>query len=274
MYTLYLDETGDWGYPNYHPKFPILCICGSIVNDRYYNNELIPSFVSVKKEKFKKDVVLHRYKVKSRTREFSILKTQDSLDACMSQISRFIAALDFKILIAALNKEEHYRTYGVKKVDAWLPKDIYSMLFTFVLERFVAFLRQNGGIKGRVIAESRGLREDQKVQFWYSTVLQNGTQFYRDWQFLEVLPTAVEFRPKKDNILGLQISDWIAPPMSKMVEHPNGREDKYGEWELYKNKIWIGKDAPGRGQVGFKVFPKNIGRRLLNMPLKSAKDSK
>ena len=74
--------------------------------------------------------------------------------------------------------------------------------------------------------------------------------------------------------LGLQISDWIASPMSKMVGYPNGREDKYGEWELYKNKIWIGKDAPGRGQVGFKVFPRNIGRRLLNMPLKSAKDSK
>jgi len=274
MYTLYLDETGDWGYPNYNPKYPILCICGSIIHYKYYANEFAPSFTSLKKAKFKKDLVLHRYKVQLRTHDFSILKTQDILDACMLQISQFIARLDFKILIAALDKEDHYRTYGVKKVDAWLPKDIYSMLFTFVLERFVAFLRQNGGIKGKVVAESRGRKEDQRVQYWYSTILQNGTQFYRDWQFQEVLPTAVEFKPKGDNILGLQISDWVARPMSKMIEFPDGREDKYGEWELYKDKIWIGKDAPGRGQVGFKVFPKNIGRRLLNMPLKSAKDSK
>jgi hypothetical protein len=51
------------------------------------------------------------------------------------------------------------------------------------------------------------------------------------------------------------------------------REDKYGEWRLYKSKIWLGKNAPARGQVGFKVFPKNLGRKLLNMPLKSEKDS-
>jgi len=273
MYTLYLDETGDWGYPNYHPNFPILCLCGCMVCDEYYSSELVPSLTGLKKKKFGKDLVLHRYKVRARTHEFSILRTEKCLDACITQISQFIADLDLKLLVAALDKKDHYRTYGAKKVDAWLPRDIYSMLFTFVVERFVAFLRELRGATGKIVAESRGRREDQKVQFWYSTILQNGTQFYHDWQFQEVLPTAVEFRPKSANISGLQISDWIAPQMSKMVEYPDGREDKYGEWELYKNKIWIGKNAPARGQVGFKVFPKNLGRRLLNMPLKSAKDS-
>ena len=126
---------------------------------------------------------------------------------------------------------------------------------------------------GRIIAESRGKKEDQTIQYWYSLILHNGTQFIRDWQFRDVLPTAIEFKKKKDNVEGLQLSDWIASPMSKMIGYPDGDKDKYNEWELYKNKIWLGKDAPARGQVGFKVFPKNLGRKLLNMPLKSEKDS-
>ena len=104
-------------------------------------------------------------------------------------------------------------------------------------------------------------------------ILHNGTQFIRDWQFRNVLPNAIEFRKKKDNIEGLHLPDWIASPMSKIIEYPDMRGDKYGERELYKNKIWLSKGAPDRGKVGFKVSPKNLGRRLLNIPLKSEKDS-
>ena len=143
------------------------------------------------------------------------------------------------------------------------------MLFIFIVERFFAFLRECQG-KGNIIAERRGRTEDNRLQHWYSTILQNGTQFYRGWQFQKVLPTAIEFRKRTDNIAGLQVSDWIATAMSKKVEYPDGCQDQFGEWELYKGKIWVGRNAPARGQIGLKTFPKNLGRKLLNMPLKSA----
>jgi len=271
MYTLYLDETGDWGYPNYDPYRPVLCLCGSIIHDDYYTRSISPSFKKLKKDKLgKEDVVLHRYKVWQRKGKFSVLKTQSRVDDCIVQFSQFFASLDFTILLAALDKVDHYKTYGMKRVDKWLPKDVYALLFTFIVERFVAFLMERSKATGKIIAERRGTKEDQRLQFWYSTILQNGTQFYRYWQFQKVLPTAVEFRPKRDNILGLQISDWIATPMSKKVECPDGSTDKFGEWALYKDKIWLGVNAPAPGQVGFKTFPKNLGRKLLNMPLKSA----
>lgn len=271
MYTLYLDETGDWGYPNYAPEYPILCLCGCIAYDEYYRKEITPSFTMLKKKLFgKEDIVLHRYKVQHRKDEFRILKTKTRRDACMNKISHFVADLDIKILIAALDKVEHYKTYGNKKVDQWLPKDIYVLLFTFVVERFLAFLQECGKAKGEIVVESRGRKEDNKVQHWYSNILQNGTQFYRGWQFQKVLLTDIEFRKKYENIVGLQISDWIAPPMSLKVQFPDGSRDRFNEWELYKDKIWLGKDAPGRGQIGFKTFPQKLGRKLLNMPLKSS----
>jgi len=270
MYTLYIDETGDWGYPNYDPDRPILCICGTIVRDEYYPKHLAPSLTKLKKTKFGKDVVLHRYKVRARKGEFSVLKTESRADACIAQISQLIANLDFTLLLAALDKVVYYRTYGMRKVDNWLPADIYALLFTFIVERFAAFLMERGKATSKIVAERRGRKEDQKLQFWYSSILQNGTQFYRGWQLQKVLPTAVEFKAKRDNVLGLQISDWIATPMSEKVQYPDGSKDKFGEWGLYKDKIWLGMSAPARGQVGFKTFPKNLGRRLLNMPLKSA----
>jgi len=273
VYILYLDESGDWGYPKFDPRRPILCMCGCIIDDIYYVNNIIPPIKGVKRKIFRKDVVLHRHKIQTRKQDFSILKNQDNVDAFIIDFSQHLASLDIKFLISAINKADYYNTYGVKRIDAYLPEDIYSIIFTFIIERFVLFLREDKA-NGIIIAESRGKKEDQTIQYWYSKILHNGTQFIRDWQFRDVLPNAIEFRKKEENIEGLQISDWIAYPMSKMIEYPDGEKDKYEEWELYKDKIWLGKSAPARGQVGFKVFPKNIGRKLLNMPLKSGKDSR
>lgn len=271
MYTLYLDETGDWGYPNYAPEYPILCLCGCIVHEKYYARDLVSNFREIKKKQFgNQEIVLHRYKIQHRQGYLFCKLNEKRRDVCMLSISKSIAALDIKLLIAALDKADHYKTYGVNKVDQWLPKDIYCMLLTFMVERFLAFLMEGKKSQGRIVAECRGRKEDNKIQLWYSRILEYGTQFYRNWQFQKALPTAVEFREKRDNIIGLQISDWIAQPMAKIIQYPDGSQDKFGEWELYRGKIWIGEKAPGPGQVGFKTFPKNLGRKLLNMPLKSA----
>jgi hypothetical protein len=271
MYTLYLDETGDWGYPNYDPTDPMLCLCGSIVLDEYHVKQLTPSLSSFKRKNLHRgSIVLHRHKVMGRQREFSILKTDKNMKAFIIETSKFISGLDITILVVSLDKNKQYETYGTQKVDEWLPENIYAMLFTFIVERFLAFLYEGNKGKGQIIAESRGRKEDNVIQHHYSTILQYGTQFYRNWQFQKAIPTAIEFRRKRDNIAGLQISDWIAPPLSKKAEYPDGSQDKYGEWELYRGKIWIGKKAPAPGQIGFKTFPSNMGRELLNMPLKSA----
>ena len=272
MYTLFLDESGDWGYPNFHPHKPILCMCGCVIENNHYSREMVPTIKGLKRKIFHKDVVFHRYKICQRKEDFSRLKTQENVDAFVREFSSYVEQSHIKILLSAINKSDYYRTYGKKRIDAYLPKDIYSVIFTFTIERFVLFLIENE-TNGQIIAESRGKKEDQTIQYWYSKMLYNGTQFIRDWQFRAVLPNAIEFRKKEENFEGLQISDWIASPMSKIIEYPDMSKDIYGEWGLYKDKIWLGKTAPARGQVGFKVFPKNLGRRLLNMPLKSEKDS-
>ncbi len=153
MYTLYLDESGDWGYPNYDVNMPILCLCSCILKDNYYSKEVVPSIRSLKRKRFHKNVVLHRYKIENRMDEFSVLKTQENVDAFIRECSHYIAGLDVKIILSALNKADYFKTYGLKRVDPYLPADIYSVIFTFAIERFVLFLREDKA-QGKIIAES------------------------------------------------------------------------------------------------------------------------
>ncbi len=267
MYTLFLDESGDWGYPNKNILNPILCLCGCIVEDDCYRKEVIPTIKASKRAFFHKDdIVFHRYRIEQRTGDFLGLKTKEQSETLITSFLHTLKELDFKLLIAAINKDDYYKTFGLKQVDPYLPKDLYSVVFTFILERFVIFLNETKS-HGRLVNESRGKKEDQALQYWYSLILKNGTQFIHDWQFRAVLPTSIEFKSKSEE--GLQICDWIALPMARKIQHPDGSQDKYQEWEIYRTKIWVGNEAPARGQVGFKTFPKNLGRRLLNMPLKS-----
>ncbi len=270
MYTLYLDEAGDWGYPNYDPDYPVLCLCGSIIRDEYHSKEIIPNLRSFKRSNFHNaELTIHRHRIRARRGNFPVLKNEKITKAIMLQLSELISKFEITLLISALDKIKHSQMYGTDRVSSWLPEDIYSMLFTFMVERFIAFLWERDKAPGKIIAESRGIKEDNAIQYWYSLILKNGTEFYRNWQFQRVLPTFVEFRKKQANIAGLEISDWIASPMAKMVMYPDGSQDEFREWELYKNKIWLGKNPSIPGQVGFKTFPDNLGRKLLNLPLKS-----
>jgi hypothetical protein len=197
MYTLYLDETGDWGYPNYDPSRPVLCLCGTIFLDENYDRKIVPDIRVLKRSHFHDaDIVLHRYNVLARQKKFSVLKDAEHTRSFVTEFSNYITGLDIQIIIASLDKIKHHQRYGSNRVDNWLPENVYSLLFTFVVERFVAFLWSQNKSGGKIVVESRGLKEDNNIQYWYSMILRNGTQFYRNWQFQKVLPTAVEFRRK------------------------------------------------------------------------------
>ncbi len=271
MFTLYVDESGDWGYPNYNPIYPVLCLCGSIVLDDYYLKEIMPAVANIKRTYLHKlDLTIRRHDLSKAKDKFTILKDEAHAKAFIVEFTKTIAQFDMKIIISSLDKVEYYRAYGTGRVDSSLPTDIYSLLLTFMIERFFCFLWEKDKAKGRIVVESRGTKEDNIVQQCYSRIMQYGTQFYTNpWQFQKVLPTSIEFKQKKDNIVGLQLSDWIAMPIAKKILFPDGSQDPFGEWELYKGKIWLGNNPSSPGQVGFKTFPNNLGRKLLNQPLKS-----
>ncbi len=274
MFTLYLDESGDWGFPRYHQKHPILCLCGTVIEDSLYRTQVKPAINRIKKAKLRsQNVILHRAKLTTRTGQFATLKTDEAVSAFSKRMSARISELDLTFIISALDKPKFLERYSTRPVDDWLPTDVYTMLFVFVVERFVAFLHQHDKATGSIIVESRGSKENVRVQNEFTKMLRDGTQFYRDWQFREVLRVpAVRFydKSKGESEIGLQISDWVALPLAKTLQDASS---PHPEWSIYKEKIWLGGNPSKPGQVGLKTFPEDLGRDLLGYPLEKAHGS-
>ncbi len=51
-YTLYVDETGDRGIARFQPTFPVLGLCGCIVEDEAYHGVVVPALNAFKESWF------------------------------------------------------------------------------------------------------------------------------------------------------------------------------------------------------------------------------
>ena len=129
--------------------------------------------------------------------------------------------------------------------------DPYVCSLDFVLERCIKFSNKNSNCEIIPIAESRGSKEDNMLQAAYTQTINNGTRYCKSNQFLKLLPEKIEFRRKNENILGLQLADLVAMPISNKVLKP---KEKNVPFEIIENKFdrnWIGSIWG----CGLKIFP-------------------
>ena len=91
----------------------------------------------------------------------------------------------------------------------------------------------------------------------------NGTQFLRNAAFNRTLPSWIEFVPKAEHLIGLELADLVVGPTTHKVSKPTV---EMMEWEVLKTRFWKGIKPEAPGQLGFKVFPGDLGRALLDQP--------
>lgn len=86
-------------------------------------------------------------------------------------------------------------------------------------------------VKGDVLAESRGGREDMQLKEAYKNVYENGINFRKQDFFQKSLTSKeIKIKPKLANIAGLQLADLLAHPCLIEILHEKGHI-----------KIWDGK---------------------------------
>jgi hypothetical protein len=164
-----------------------------------------------------------------------------------------VAGLDLTVFGAVINKAEYVARHGrTRPVNAYLPSNLYLMALDFVLERYVKFLEEAGAGPGRVVAESRGDREDAELAEEYAELRSRGTQFVAAARFRRMLVPELVFAGKRSGLVGLELADLCAAPMATQVL-------KWGTpspvWEALVPKIWVsGRSA--KGNVGLKVYPR------------------
>ncbi len=206
-YRMYVDESGDHSYSE---DKRYLGLTGVIFESQNYKDIFHPALESFKQKHFPHNpdepVILHRREIVDKTGPFWRLRDEDKHQSFDKDFIDLLANSKFKIISVVIDKKAHFDRY---KESALHP---YHFCLVAHLERYCGFLNYYN-IKGDVLAESRGGREDMQLKEAYKNVYESGTNFRKQDFFQKSLTSKeIKIKPKSANIAGLQLADLLAHP--------------------------------------------------------------
>lgn len=242
-FTLYMDESGDHGLDRIDPGFPVFTLCGVMFSEQGY--QTMRADINAIKQQFwgNKEVIFHSRDIRKCQKEFSILLDLGVKAEFYSLLNDCLLKNSYRIISAVIDKQRHVQLYGR------IANDPYEIALSFIIERSIFLLDDfNHASKSiKIVIEKRGKKEDQKLASHFEKVKARGTGFVSR-QRIQDYDIKVEFRDKKENINGLQISDLVAYPISNYVMHPERANPAF---DLISDKFY---QKDGR-RYGLKKFP-------------------
>lgn len=244
-YYLYIDECGDHNLKTYDPVFPIFTLCG-ILMTRENRKSLFKSFEDLKKDFFRTtDIIIHSVDIRKWRGVFSILRDDDIRVRFYAGIERILKQHGAYVIVSCTILKEQLTKFCVRGEE----EDVYGLSLAYLLERSVFYvdnqIDENPDIS--VVVERRGKKEDKKLLDYYNHLRNTGTK----WVKAERLTGRVDsftFKSKQDNVVGLQIADLIAYPITQHFLHPE-RENR--SYDVVKHNIF----ADNGRLLGQKVIP-------------------
>ena len=242
-YYFFLDESGDHGLKNIDPNFPVFVLCGVIISDTDYQ-KLVQDFNSIKQDFWGDNkVIFHSRDIRKCDKEFKILLDTDIKSKFYKVLDMTISESKYSVISSVIDKQKYIKKYGK------LRGDVYEIALSFIIERAIFYLDslEKSIDKLYLVIEKRGKKEDNQLKKHVETLLQVGT-FYVTPERLKGYNIKIEFRDKRQNINGLQISDLIAYPIAR---YGMDKERANPAFDIIKPKIY----SKGGKLYGLKVFP-------------------
>ena len=244
-YYLFIDECGDHNLDRYDPNFPIFTLCGILVSQKNLN-ALNRAFVELKKSIFGTDeVVIHSCDIRKWRDVFGILKDEELRVRFFNGIESILSQHDAYIIVSCSILKAQLKKFCVRGEE----DDVYGLSLSYLIERsiFCVDNKENGLGSIAVTVERRGKKEDKKLLNYYNGLRNRGTK----WVTAERLQSRIgsfSFSHKRDNIIGLQIADLIAYPITRHILNP---EQPNRSYEAIKHNIF----ADNGVLLGQKIIP-------------------
>ena len=241
-YYLFLDECGDQNLANFDPSFPIFTLCGIIMSEIDYVATERKIIEMKYKYWFDKKIILHSRDIRKCEKGFEILFDLNIKKSFYEDINSIMKESNYTVVSCSILKEPFIRKYGRLG-------DVYGLSLSFIIERTVFFLdsQNNNEIELHSFAEKRGKREDMALLRYYNALLDRGSYFVPSSRIKKYFKS-FEFKDKRDNIVGLQISDLAAYPITKHNLDMNAVNFAF---DILETKIYT---QDGK-QYGLKIFP-------------------
>ena len=246
-YYIFIDECGDHNLAKYDPGFPAFTLCGILVS-RQNLNALNKAIEDLKENIFgSKDIVIHSVDIRKWRGPFSILADESLRVRVFEGIERILSQHEAYVIVSCTILKEQLNKFCVRGEE----DDVYGLSLSYLIERSIFCV--DNEVKGdtvpeiSIVVERRGKKEDNKLLNYYNGLRNRGTK----WVTPDRLRARIRdfgFNNKKDNIIGLQIADLIAYPITIHLLHPERNNPSY---EAVKHNIFHDNGV----LLGQKVIP-------------------
>ncbi|MBQ6888689.1 MAG: DUF3800 domain-containing protein [Lachnospiraceae bacterium] len=238
-YYLFLDESK----PN--TNFQNFTLGGIAIEKEVYENQLKPLVNALKKECFGDDqVILHEIDIRNKTGDFVGI-TKEQQKKCFEDLGKlFLENAFFSVLAVSVNINDLDNLYKVEDRN-----DIYYIALQLLMENFAQFLSSNDGI-GTIYLETTDAVNNKRLQNLFHLLKATGTLFIKKEALQERLST-INFAIKSDNIIGLQLADFI--PNSLARQALSKKQKPYSILDGINSKLYDG-NVGLKDRFGFKII--------------------
>ena len=243
-YVLYLDECGDQNLSSFDPQFPVFTLCGVVVSEEQ-DKLLADRINSLKMDIWNNtNIILHSRDIRKCQNGFEVLFDLEVKKRFIESVNDILGDDIYIIICCAILKEPYIRQYG--KLN-----DVYGLSLSYIMERGVFYLDSvdKDNIELRTVIERRGKKEDKSLLNYYNQLLDRGT-YWVNGERMRKYFKRFDMRWKSENVIGLQVADLIAYPITRHVLNPDGVNLAY---DVLKKNIY---QVDGK-MYGMKVFPKD-----------------
>lgn len=206
-YRLYIDESGTHDYSEKETiKHRYLGLIGVIVALTDYQSDIQPKIFELKRM-FSEDpdelVLLHRDEIVNRQGPFVKLYDLGFESKFNESLLDLLDTGNYILCGIVLDKKSHYERYGKAATHP------YHYCLNVLLERYVLFLEEKQ-LRGDVVSEARGKREDGALRDAYSRFYLKGTNFISPERIQDRLTSQdIKLRTKKNCAEGLELADLL-----------------------------------------------------------------
>ena len=241
-YYLYIDECGDHQLEKFNPNFPIFTLCGVLVpGDKL--EELEAAVKAFKQEFFNDEsVIIHSRDIRKQEKAYSILQYPEVRNRFYEGINKILGRSDVYVIVCCSILKEPF----VERFSRG--EDVYGLSLKYLIERAIFCMDDNveGGTLD-VYIERRGVQQDRALLNYYNHLRATGTKWVSAERLVSRLGRFI-FSYKKENVIGLQLADLIAYPITRHVLDPKAPNPAY---DIVCDKIYSYKGAV----LGMKIIP-------------------
>ena len=242
-FTLFIDECGDPNLEKFDKTFPIFTLCGVLISDKklvYLENE-----VNVLKKDLwgNKDVIFHSREIRNCSKDFVNLLDKDTKMRFYNKINEILGAEDVYVIVCCCILKEPF----IERFNTG--EDVYGLSLKYLIERAIFHIDDStdGSARLRIVVERRNPNQNQALLKYYNGLRVKGTK----WITAERLTDRIKsfsFVGKKDNVIGLQVADLIAYPISRQILNPDRPNPAF---QIIDKNIYTYKGA----RLGLKIIP-------------------